>query len=57
MVKQAKVAYPRRIDLIGLKNRRGVSSYAIPFAHYPAADYFGQVYNPNDSDTSDDYKL
>lgn len=57
MVKNAKAASPRRIDLVCLKNRYGISSYEIPFAYYPANDYFGPVYKPNDPDTFDDYKL
>lgn len=57
MIRLAKAAFPRRIDLICLKNRYGISSYEIPFAYYPAVDYFGPVYNPSDPDTFDNYKL
>ena len=57
MVKRAKAACPRCIDLVCLKNRYGISSYEVPFWYYPSVDYFGPVYNPSDPDTIDDYKL
>lgn len=57
MIIAAKAACPRRVDLVCLKNRYGISSYEIPFEYYPANDYFGPVYRPNDPDTFDDYKL
>ncbi len=57
MVKHAKAACPRCIDLVCLKNRYGISSYEVPFWYYPSVDYFGPVYNPSDPDTIDDYKL
>lgn len=57
MIIAAKAACPRRVDLVCLKNRYGISSYEIPFEYYPANDYYGPVYRPNDPDTFDDYKL
>lgn len=52
-VLQAKAATPRCIDLVCLKNRYGCSSYNVNFEYYPASDYFGAIYNPNDPDTWD----
>lgn len=39
-VKQAKAAIPRRIELVCLKNRFGMSSYSCMFNYYPQFDYF-----------------
>lgn len=46
-VREAKAANPRKIQLVCLKNRYGVSSYTADFLYYPANDYFkpaGQEY-------------
>ncbi len=40
MVRDAKIAFPREIDLICLKNRFGVASYRSCFNYYSAYDYF-----------------
>lgn len=39
-IKSAKAANPRRIDLVCLKNRYGISSYTIGFEYYPQHDLF-----------------
>lgn len=39
-VRQAKAATPRKIELICLKNRYGVSSFCCEYNYYPAADLF-----------------
>ncbi len=39
-VKEAKVANPRDIELVCLKNRYGVSSYSCRFKYYARYDYF-----------------
>ena len=39
-VKEAKAALPRRVELVCLKNRFGVSSYSCEFNYYSAYDYF-----------------
>ena len=39
-VKEAKTATPRKIELVCLKNRYGVSNYSCYFNYYPAADLF-----------------
>lgn len=57
MIIAAKSACPRHVDLVCLKNRYGISNYEIPFEYYPANDYYGPVYRPNDPDTFDDYIL
>ena len=41
MVREAKAATPRKVELVCLKNRFGVSSYSCFFDYYPAYDYFG----------------
>ncbi len=46
-VREAKAANPRRIELICLKNRFGVSSYSCRFEYYPAFDYFKPVLDPH----------
>lgn len=40
IVKRAKAATPRKVELVCLKNRYGVSSYCCGFDYYPAADLF-----------------
>ena len=39
-VKEAKIANPRDIELVCLKNRYGVSSYSCRFKYYARYDYF-----------------
>ena len=39
-VKKAKIANPRDIELVCLKNRYGVSSYSCRFKYYARYDYF-----------------
>ena len=41
MVKEAKAARPRKVELVCLKNRYGVPSYSCFFDYYPAYDFFG----------------
>ena len=56
IVKRAKAATPRKIELVCLKNRYGISSYCCGFNYYPAADLFtedaGREFadDPGDSD-------
>ena len=40
LVKQAKAETPRRIKLVCLKNRYGISSFSCSFNYYPANDLF-----------------
>ena len=44
MVKGAKVANPRDIELVCLKNRYGVSSYSCSFKYYARFDFFLPVH-------------
>lgn len=39
-IKQAKAADPRKIELVCLKNRNGISSYSCGFTYYPKYDFF-----------------
>ena len=39
-VKEAKIANPRDIELVCLKNRYGVFSYTCRFKYYARYDYF-----------------
>lgn len=39
-VREAKAANPRRIELVCLKNRFGISSYSCLYNYYPQFDYF-----------------
>ena len=39
-IKQAKSETPRKIELVSLKNRYGVSAYSCFFEYYPANDLF-----------------
>ena len=39
-VKKAKCAEPRKIELVCLKNRYGVSSFTCGFDYYASYDYF-----------------
>lgn len=40
MIREAKAASPRRVELVCLKNRFGVSSYRAGFDYYPQYDLF-----------------
>ena len=40
IVRNAKAETPRKIQLLCLKNRYGISSYTADFLYYPANDYF-----------------
>ena len=40
MVREAKIANPREIELVCLKNRYGISSYTCRFKYYAKYDYF-----------------
>ena len=51
-VKEAKVANPRDIELVCLKNRYGVSSYSCNFKYYARYDYFLAVNHEPFSDLS-----
>jgi replicative DNA helicase len=51
-VKEAKAATPRRIELVCLKNRYGVSSYSCYFDYYPAADLFIETDSAGESFTN-----
>ena len=42
-VKEAKAANPRRIELVCLKNRFGISSYSCMFDYYPQFDFFRPI--------------
>lgn len=57
MIKAAKTAEPRLVNLVCLKNRYGISSYTVPFEYHPAMDYFGPIYSPQDPNTIDKYVL
>lgn len=48
-VKEAKAANPRRIELVCLKNRFGISSYSCMYDYYPQFDYFNPVMDGIDS--------
>lgn len=47
MVKDAKAETPRKIELVCLKNRYGISSYSCFYDYYPAADYFTEGADPD----------
>ena len=49
MVKEAKIANPRDIELVCLKNRYGISSYSCRFKYYAPYDYFLPVRNEESS--------
>lgn len=50
MLNKAKASIPRRIELICLKNRFGISSYCCKFNYFPQFDYFV----PDNSDITDE---
>ena len=39
-IREEKARPRRKIDLVCLKNRYGISSYTLPFTYIPACDYF-----------------
>ena len=43
VIKEAKVANPRRIELVCLKNRFGIASYSCMFEYFPQFDYFRPI--------------
>lgn len=40
IIREAKAENPRRVELICLKNRYGVSSYKVGYSYYPQYDFF-----------------
>ena len=54
MVKEAKAANPREIELVCLKNRYGVSSYSCNFKYYARYDLF--IPEKNDRELLLDFK-
>jgi len=40
LINRAKKANPRKIELVGLKNRNGISNYSCVFDYYPKYDLF-----------------
>ena len=53
-VRDAKAANPRRIELVCLKNRFGISSYSCMYDYYPQYDYFRPVMEGIDMALLDD---
>lgn len=51
MIKKAKAATPRKIELSCLKNRYGIANYSCYFNYYPANDLFTEDSDP------DEYKV
>ena len=51
-IKEAKAANPRRVELVCLKNRFGVSSYTCNFEYFPQFDLFRPVMPQNVSQLS-----
>lgn len=47
-VRDAKAANPRKIELVCLKNRFGISSYCCAFDYYPQFDMFRPILDIND---------
>lgn len=52
-VREAKAANPRRIELVCLKNRFGISSYSCMFDYYPQYDFFVPVLDQIDISSMD----
>ena len=48
-VKQEKQANPRKIELVALKNRFGVSSFSCFYKYYPHKDLFEEAEEPTDA--------
>ena len=48
-VREAKKALPRKVDLVCLKNRFGISSYTCKFDYYAQYDYFVPLENDSSS--------
>ena len=53
-VREAKASNPRKIELVCLKNRFGVSSYSCEFEYYPQFDMFKPILNDIDLSFSED---
>lgn len=51
-IKEAKAANPRRVELVCLKNRFGVSSYTCNFEYFPQFDLFRPIMPQNTSGLS-----
>ena len=50
MIKKAKAANPRQIELVCLKNRYGIANFSCYFEYYPKADLFVETIGPNAAD-------
>ncbi len=54
-IRKAKASFPRKVDLVCLKNRYGRSSYRARFHYYPSHDYFEPFFGYTDQlATTDD---
>lgn len=53
-IRKAKAANPRRVDLVCLKNRYGVSSYKVPFEYFPQWDWFREAGLPESGGAEDE---
>lgn len=51
-IKEAKAANPRRVELVCLKNRFGISSYTCNFEYFPQFDLFRPIMPQNISELS-----
>ena len=51
-IKEAKAANPRRVELVCLKNRFGISSYTCNFEYFPQFDFFRPIMPQNISELS-----
>lgn len=51
-IKEAKATNPRRVELVCLKNRFGVSSYTCNFEYFPQFDLFRPIMPQNTSGLS-----
>ena len=49
-IKECKSANPRKVELICIKNRYGISNYSVDFDYYPAVDLF------KESGAADDFR-
>lgn len=50
-IREEKARNPRRVELLCLKNRYGVSSFTCSFDYYPAHDLFVQTFEDNEAVT------
>jgi replicative DNA helicase len=53
-IKAAKAANPRKIELVCLKNRYGISNYSAYFDYYPQYDLYQETATPDYSLVTDD---